>query len=272
MTEENVVSVMSRSAKVKENNKRLIIALVSVLAVILLIAILIISLFGVFSFKDYSDMLYGNPNCIIADDYSSVEFYGKRYVPLKLGELICEDGKKLVDEARVKGTSRLDKMFFGDMFYSVNGCRSNELIHLYTDYDYPPSEIYCVEEKLDYYQESVKNAKPEKYFFEVQYREYYYKIECDFDFSGILESSKGENLLNSEVRYYSAGNGDKYIGLYGQDSSGIFYFDYGWVVRQNNKYYYFEDPYSPADTKAFLIDQVYYNDLNLMFSYLSEQR
>ena len=99
----------------------------------------------------FVETIIGSPLCVVAEDYSSLSYYGETYVPLPLGDLECQIGEELVSEAQVEGAGFWGKLFFGESLYAVVGAEGYELVWLETDYDCCISQWFVLESKYDAY-------------------------------------------------------------------------------------------------------------------------
>lgn len=121
-----------------------------------LVLIIFAVLWGVAQIVVYGYWFYrsvmGSDICVIAEDYSSITYYGATYVPLDVGKYQCRPGEQLVSEASVEGASFWGKLLYGDTVYAISGVPDGSLIWLCTDYDDAPSEYYVLESRLAEYE------------------------------------------------------------------------------------------------------------------------
>lgn len=102
--------------------------------------------------QGFVDSVVGSPECVIAADYSSLTYYGERYVPLIMGDVECAPGTELIDEAQVEGMGFWGKLLFGEKLWSIKGVPDYEIVYLQTDYDECASCYFVLETAREGYE------------------------------------------------------------------------------------------------------------------------
>ncbi len=132
--------------------KRHLNALLMVLVIIIPVLISVTALVSA-AVSSFLTSIKGCADCVIGYNYSYMILFGERYVPIKIKPTAeLERGHMLVSEAQVQTQPVLIKLFFGDRIYAVKDIPNNEIVYMVTDYDYIDSPYYCLESKLEEYE------------------------------------------------------------------------------------------------------------------------
>lgn len=123
---------------------------------------------GVLDFVDTVGGFYysivGSADCVIADDYQSLTYLGKTYVPLPVNGYAAAEGQTMVEECQVEGIGFLGKLFFGEKLYEIKNVPNQEMVYLQTDYDNCVSRYFVLETRYDHYSRLVENAVFDKFY------------------------------------------------------------------------------------------------------------
>ncbi len=268
VAEKNIVDAFAETAVVRRKSKNRIAILSIVISIFLVLTVL-----GIFIFFNYCQVILGDPNCVIAADYSSIDYYGEKYIPLQTGEYSYNPGVILVREARVEDSGVLDKLFFGDTVYSVQGCPLDELLYLSTDYDDLTTECYCLESRYDYYRKLLSQAVPKRYYIGDDFN--FRKTELDDSTAEMLFSLDETDRSDTVDCNFSRGNNDESIEVNAFEDKGIFCIGRGQILRKSGEYYWFDYDDVPPEQdngdysgiKAYVIDDSYDEIMDKYFSY-----
>ena len=230
------------------------------------------------------DMEYfsGSDNCVVQPDYSYIMYYDKKYIPLDTGYLgkcqpsekgayDCELADKAVDVAKIEGYSPVARILFGeDKIYYVKGIPNDDIIYLYTDYDNLKTQYYVKEEKSEYYSEILSKAEPEKYSAQIVQKDTHTKNipVSDNVVKALKEAEKGKKDLSVDTAI-NRSLGEESIRVYAYEANNIFYQNQGELLYKNSKYYWY--PYNGLpnySSSPYVIDNVYYEELEKVFSYM----
>lgn len=168
-TEMALYDVCNTAIEAGERRKRRVNALKLALALVsaLLVISVFVSVFTSAMVREYNKIV-GSENCIIASDYTELNYFGMVYLPIIVDEAsgLVPSHKVLVEEARVEGFGYLAKLPFGETIYAVNGVENNELIYLQTNGLVGYSRFFCRQDKYDEYYKmlDVENYVPNEPF------------------------------------------------------------------------------------------------------------
>lgn len=219
-----------------------------------------------------------DPDCIIARDYSYIIYQNEKYLPVDTNGYTFCDKDELVDEATVDGQNVFDKLLFGDSICSVVGTNNNSVIHLETDYDFPPSEYYAKESEI-------KNIKDYIEHFE---ETNVYTMDIPYALFSDNELVNVENLTSIEfweaifnLPEYSSPDTSLYadnltirnsISVVASNGNNLLYKAKGEIFCKNNKYYWvecksnsFDENYSPHLQHPYLISEEFYPTIEALF-------
>ena len=217
----------------------------------------------------------GSENCIVAEDYSYIMYYGEKYVPLDTKGYEGRWGEQLIDEAMVENSSLFVKFFIGEQVYAINGVSDSVMIYLRTDYDFNPSDYYVKESELEYMESIINNFSDEYYCAVITQR--------NSDWRDVLLSEDYMLMMNSindavqdmnENCSTSHAENQESIPIVIYESNQIFYREYGELIYKNNQYYWYDYnghpyPHSVAhENHPYIIDKQFYDLLDELFSYM----
>lgn len=112
----------------------------------------------------FAKYITGSPYCVIAADYSSLTYYGERYVPLPMEEIECRDpGRTLIEEAKVEGAGFWKKLLYGETLYAVSNELELDIVYLQTEYDDLLSPYFVRESEYDVYAATLDAAQYDVY-------------------------------------------------------------------------------------------------------------
>ena len=255
--------------KVNKNNRRNILLVVSVAV----IASILLSLL-IFGYIHIRPKIMGSPDCVIASDYTSLTLFGKKYVPIELGDAVCKDNVKIIEEAQVEGATFIGKLLFGDWVYSVFDSDDLDIIHLYTDYD-PASEYYCKEDKVNDYLSILHESEYNIILAEITTKNWeYYDIRIDGDLSKAINDLDKNDLSGSVDCDYDRSRGDESVAVYSTSDGSPFRYPMGEILRKNGEYYWFDyDDARETEAiedhtvlQAYVINDKYDETLDSLFS------
>ncbi len=272
---ENLNYICENVAKIKKQKKALFISLLCiVLPIVMIVAILI----GYDMYQRISyhfDFLMGSENCIVAEDYSYIMYYGEKYVPLDTKGYEGRLGEQIIDEAMVENSSIFVKFFFGEQVYAINGISDSVMIYLCTDYDFNPSDYYVKESELEYMESIIENFSDEYYCAVITQRNSDWRdIILNEEFLPMinsLEHATQDMNENCDILYTED---QESIPIVIYESNQIFYREYGELQYKNSQYYWYDYnghpyPLSVADENhPYIIEKQYYDILNQLFSYM----
>lgn len=265
----------------KNNKKKQKKQLVIIVAIFLAIIILLLGITVANQLKYYAEYMVGSDNCIIQPDYSYLMYYNEKYVPLdtgyigkeqpsKNGAYDCKIGEVAIDMAKIEGYGFIDRIFCEDRLYYIKGIPNDDIVYLYTDYDLLATQYYVKEEKLEYYNEFLKNAEPIKYYAQIEQTDYNSK---DIPISeeivkAITEAENGEKDLTIDTGT-SRSKGEEFIFVHAYEENLIFYQFKGEFLYKNKKYYWYPYQGLPEySSHPYPIDEKYYEELEKLFSYM----
>ncbi len=262
--------------KQKQKKQFVVIVAVCLIVIILLSGITIAN--QLHSFAEY---MVGSENCIIQPDYSFIMYYNEKYVPLDTGYIEkyqpsengaydCKIGEVAVDMAKIDGCDFIDRIFCEDRLYYIKGIPNDDIVYLYTDYDFLSTKYYVREDKLEYYSEILNNAESINYYAQIEQTDGNSKdIAMSYEtVQAILKAENGKKDLTVDTST-SRSKGEESVFIHAYEENNIFYQSKGELLYKNEKYYWY--PYQGwADytSHPYLIDEIYYEDLDKLFSYM----
>ncbi len=226
---------------------------------VLLIAIIIVCST---SCEKINRFIMGDPNCVIASDYSSICLYDNEYLPLDFKDLGYNYGDILIDEAQVEGIDFFTKLLFGDIVYAVKDCPDNELILLQTDYDDAPSNIYCLKEKLDDYQAIIDNFEVKNLQYETIDKDWQ-ETDRPLDEAVVELLNSGNMEKNPTFLECTREGKSEFLSVKGFGNDKIFFEWYGRFLYQNGQYYW-----DDGSGVTYIIPDEYDAFMNEYFSYM----
>ncbi len=252
-----------------------------VVAIFLAITILLSGIIITNGFKTYAKYMSGSNNCIIQPDYSYLMYYNVKYVPLNTGYIEkyqpsengafdCKVGEVAVDMAKIDGYGFIDRIFCEDRLYYIKGISNDDIVYLYTDYDFLATQYYVKEEKLEYYSEILKNAEPIYHYAQIEQTDGNSK---DIPISeeivkAITEAEYGEKDLTVDTST-SRSEGEELVFIHAYEENVIFYQFKGELLYKKGKYYWYPYQGFPDYTSnPYPIDEKYYSELKELFSYM----
>ena len=261
----------------KKQKKQLIIIVAVFLAIIIMISEICIAN----QLRYYAEYMVGSDNCIIQPDYSYIMYYNVKYVPLDTGYIEkyhpfengaydCKIGEVAVDMAKVDGYGFIDRIFCEDRLYYIKGISNDDIVYLYTDYDFLTTQYYVKEEKLKYYSEILRNAEPINYYAQIEQEDNNSK---DIPISeeivkAITEAENGKKDLTVDTGT-SRSEGEEFIFIHAYEENNIFYQFKGELLYKNEKYYWYPYQGFPDYTShPYPIHKEYYEELDKLFSYM----
>lgn len=274
VADSNLKLICNNASQNSKKYKRKII----VISAISLILIFVLIISNVFMANKY---LIGSDNCVVANDYSYINYYNEKYIPLNTGYLSkntpsskgafdLELSEKSVWEVKVEGVGILSKLFFGESLYSVKGIADDDIVYLDTDYDSLSTQYYVKEDKFDYYNEILQNTKPSKYYAQIEQLDLNIKNIAlnSVTVKAIKEAEKGE-VDTTVTTSTNRSNGEGFIPVLAFDKEHIFYQFQGELLYKNEKYYWYGyQGFPDYSAHPYLIDEKYYDELYELFSYL----
>lgn len=193
----------------------------------------------------YKDIM-GSLDCIIAEDYSYMTLYGKKYVPFNAGDCVCEPGEILVDEARVDGADFLTKLMFYDRIRLVNGCGDADFVYLESEHD-GPSEYYCLETATEKYT-ALLNAPKNTYVAQITGNNYNnYDVILDGEIVSDIASRTKDDVREDVDCSVSHARKEYSVTIYVKSDSGPFRRTAGEIIQKNGDYFFFDYSDIPAD-------------------------
>ena len=197
------------------------------------------------SVSDFYWSIVGSEDCVVADDYKSLTYMGKTYVPIPLNGYEAVHGDVMVEECQVEGAGFVGKLFFGESLYELKNVPNQELVYLQTDYDACISEYFVLETEYDRYAQMVRDADL-RYYYAVYENESLYSWDhrLSEELSAWLSepdsdpiSSKPEHTGIVEIRVFNEGH--------------IFYEQAGWIYRMSDGYYWAPEKNASYDYEEF---------------------
>ncbi len=266
----------AKSNKQKQHKQLIIIVSVFLAIIILLSGITVAT-----QLKVWAEYMIGSENCVVQSDYSYLMYYDKKYVPLDTGYIEkyqpsengaydCKIGEVAVDMAKIEGYGFIDRMFCEDRLYYIKGIPNDDIVYLYTDYDFLTTQYYVLEEKLEYYSGILKSAEPINYCAQIE------QTDCnskdipisDEIVKAITEAESREKDLTVDTAT-SSSEGEENIFIHAYEENMIFYQFKGELLYKNKKYYWYAYQGFPDYTShPYLIDEKYYSELEELFSYM----
>ena len=166
-------------------------------------------------------------NCVIAEDYSYISCYGKKYVPVELTHSVSYD-EIIVHFPLVQGQSGWERLFSGDgALFSVVGVPDRELVYLSSDN--VQSKVYCLESEVERITEYDREANLVDYGI-------YGADRIDPRVGRICEAVEALNE-KGYVRSFRTISSSS-LPVFAQDERYIFKDDVGFLVRAKGEYYF----------------------------------
>ena len=106
----------------------------------------------------------GDPNCVVAADYSSLTFFGEKYVPLITDGLECEWNECIFEEVQVENATLFSKLFFGESLHAIRNVPNHEVVYLLTDMDVLDSQYFVRESELEKYERLLAQSQFDQYY------------------------------------------------------------------------------------------------------------
>ena len=247
--ESAVSSVCSYGAIRRKAQTKKIILISVILSVSLLVLLAALS---VPCFFGYYHMVMGSENCVVASDYSSLTYFGQRYIPLPVNGLECRIGECMVREAQVEGAPFWGKIFFGEALYEVKNVPDNEMVYLQTDYDGGVSRYFVLESEYDRYLGMVNEGAFVNYYF------------CGEDAEGYIREVPVSTEVVTGITETSGKNvdcdGRRCISLYAYDADHVLYRWMGDVYQLDDIYYWSPSEYQERNDvhSGYFMSQKYY--------------
>ncbi len=275
VAEKNVTAVLEMSEKNNDISKRTIKVLVSVIIVLIFIALCFVARGGIYAYNE----IMGSEFCEISSDYSVITYYGQTYVQLKLGNVHYELGERIVKEASVEGSYFSTKLLFGDSIYSIEGCPTNDLIYLQSEYDYIESNLYCLKEKKEYYENLLNQLTAKKYFMQIESIDGTFSmVSVDNEFvKEIILNTKNLLQVTDKIEVLNESDYSKNLLIFSYGDDGIFSLFIGDILNKDGKYYWLDKENMPAnypqeyyfdEVKVYEIPEKFYSLLDQYFSYM----
>lgn len=219
-----------------------------------------------------------DPNCVIAHDYSYIIYQNEKYLPIETHGFTFCDKDELVDEATVEGTSIFSKLLFGDSICSVVGADNNSVIHLETDYDFPPSEYYAKEGELKNIEDYIEHFNE----INVYTMDLPYALFSDNELVNVSNLSSiefwesifslPEHTTPDTSLYADNLTIHNSISVVASNGNNLLYKAKGEIFCKNNKYYWvecksnsFDETYNPHLQNPYLISEEFYPTIEALF-------
>lgn len=248
-----------------------------IIVICLVVGLAVVAIFAALALNHlYHDVL-GSPNCVIAEDYSHLTFFGERYVPLVLDGIECKVAECLIKEAQIANTSFLGKLFFREKIYAVSEGTNNEILCLQSEYDFLVSDFYCLESQVDTYTTIAQTYAYDQLTAEIITKDWnMIDLQLSDKLSEMIENRYFINSDSSETCDWSRGDGDESICIYAAQSEGPFRRAEGELIRKQGEYYWFDYDDIPSqhnnadfsNMHAHQIPDGYDEDLDQLFSYM----
>lgn len=155
--EQAVETICEFAAQEKHRQKRLIMILAALVAVLVLVELF-------HRLPDFVQSVTGSKNCVIAADYDSLIYYGETYVPLPMNGHECVPGEVLVEECQVEGYGFWGKLLFGERLFEVRGVPDQEIVYLQTEMDSNASDYFVLEAEYEKYDSLLRGGTYECYY------------------------------------------------------------------------------------------------------------
>ena len=172
------------------------VVFLSVAVVVILVILVFVQLVPVAADLYYS--VIGSDRCVIASDYSSLTFYGEKYIPLPMHGYEGVQGERIIEEAQVEGADFLGKLLFCESLYEVKNVPDYEVVYLQTDYDLLESKYYVLETEFDRYAQLLNESEYDCY-----YASFDFTVEFPLDdeeVAAVTDSSAMQLLPESDGR------------------------------------------------------------------------
>lgn len=244
-----VSAVCSYGAIRRKAQTKKIILISVILSVSLLVPLAALS---VPCFFGYYHMVMGSENCVVASDYSSLTYFGQKYIPLPMNGLEGRIGDCMVREAQVEDAPFLGKVIFGESLYEVKNVPDNELVYLQTDHDSCVSQYFVLESEYDRYLGMVNEGAFVNYYF------------CGEDAEGYIREVPVSTEVVTGITETSGKNeecdGRRFISLYAYDADHVFYRWVGDIYQSDDTYYWSPSEYQERDDvhSGYFMSHKYY--------------
>lgn len=241
-----------------KNKKRLFI----IVAVLIVLGISIFVLLNsLFSSKNLERLFGISDECVISGNYLELDYKDTTYKNLDTQGYNAAQRDILVNEAKTQ-EHPIMKLFFGDILYSIDNVKNNELVYLQTDYDAIPSEYYCIESKYADYIDMIQNFSEEEYYLMKYFANEEYTIDLEKEF---IEYLLQLNKLSKETGNYDRTKGDNWLVLISYDKNGIFYKEKGEIIYKSKTEKYYYAAYDRESEYVYEIEEKYYPMLEKAF-------
>lgn len=181
----------------------------------------------------------GTSDCIIAQDYSCIVLYGKKYIPFDIEDNTCSVGMELIKEAQVENSDFITKLMFYDSIKLVQGCDSADFIYLDSEYN-SPSKYYCLESSYEKYK-TLLDAPKQTYVAEITNNGIdYYDVILDDDIISAVTSRTASDVSSDVNCGYVRADGEDSIIIYVKSDTGPFRSAIGEILYKNGEYYWFD--------------------------------
>lgn len=225
--------------------------LLTILAVVLLIGIAVRLIPYVYSF--YHSVV-GSPECVIATDYSSLTYLGRRYIPLPMHGYECQTGECMVSECQVENLPFAVKLLYGDMLYEVKNVPCNEIVYLQTEYDGGISKYYVLETEYESYYRMLVNGDFAG-FYSVRTNENGYETETQMDPALVQRFQKIAETEGAADVEHSVNLGS--VDILAYEENRIFYRWEGTLYRRTSGYYWSPCHYYEGYGGYYMTDDFY---------------
>ena len=159
--EQVVETVCQHAARENRRQSRMIAALAAILALAVLARV---SVEMYYRLPGFVQSVVGSKNCIIAEDYESLTFYGETYIPLPMNGYECSLGEVLIEECQVEGYGFWAKLLFGERLLEVRGVPDQQIVYLQTEYDSNPSDYFVLESEYEKYVRLLEDGTYDCYY------------------------------------------------------------------------------------------------------------
>lgn len=182
----------------------------------------------------FTESTIGSPDCIVAADYNSLTYCGKRYVPIFLGEADCVAGEELVSECQVENSGFFGKLFFGEKLWAVKGVTDYEMLYLQTDYDACISPYFVLESKQEAYEERLQRAEYDQtYILYIQEDGLGRELLVELDLELLNRAAMGEAAKDTDWA-----SPDRLMEVRCYDADHVFYRLLGELRQKNGRWFW----------------------------------
>lgn len=194
----------------------------------------------------FYNSIVGSDACVIASDYSSLTYYGEKYLPLPTSGYECAVGEQIVAEAQVEGSGFFGKLLFEETLYEVKNVRDYELVYLQTEYDSIISNCYVLEAAYEKYMNILENGTYDQ-FYAVLWQDDMYGREFAVENPAAAALAAAETAEKGDLPTGDASSRD--IRAY--EENHIFYRWAGMVIQKPQGYYWSPNE-CESDTGGFV--------------------